>query len=77
MTVVLRKAYGDAFITMNSRELGADLLLAWPRAQLGVAEEGVIDEIVAPSDTRSRLASALRTYSHPARPVRPARNIPL
>jgi acetyl-CoA carboxylase carboxyltransferase component len=67
----------DAFITMNSRELGADLLLAWPRAQLGVAEEGVIDEIVAPSDTRSRLASALRTYSHPARPVRPARNIPL
>jgi hypothetical protein len=24
-----------------------------------------------------RLASALRTFSHPARPVRPARNIPL
>ncbi len=119
LTVVLRKAFGGAFIAMNSRELGADLLLAWPRAQLGVmgarqavdlvhrreiaaaddsagardrladryaaehltaasaAAEGVIDEIVAPSATRGRLASALRMLSDPARPVRPARNIPL
>jgi acetyl-CoA carboxylase carboxyltransferase component len=119
LTVVLRKAYGGAFIAMNSRELGADLLLAWPRAQMGVmgarqavdlvhrheiaaadepshardvladsyaaehltaasaAAEGVIDEIVAPSDTRRRLASTLRMFAKPARPVRPARNIPL
>jgi acetyl-CoA carboxylase carboxyltransferase component len=36
VTVVLRKAFGGAFIAMNSRDLGADLTLAWPRAQLGV-----------------------------------------
>ena len=36
ITVVLRKAFGGALIAMNSRELGADLVLAWPRAQLGV-----------------------------------------
>jgi acetyl-CoA carboxylase carboxyltransferase component len=36
MTVVLRKAFGGAFIAMNSRDLGADLVLAWPRAQIGV-----------------------------------------
>jgi acetyl-CoA carboxylase carboxyltransferase component len=36
LTVVLRKAFGGAFIAMNSRELGADLVLAWPQAQLGV-----------------------------------------
>jgi len=36
MTVVLRKGYGGAFIAMNSRDLGADLVLAWPRAQMGV-----------------------------------------
>jgi acetyl-CoA carboxylase carboxyltransferase component len=36
VTVVLRKAYGGAFIAMNSRELGADLVLAWPNAQMGV-----------------------------------------
>jgi acetyl-CoA carboxylase carboxyltransferase component len=36
ITVILRKAYGGAFIAMNSRDLGADLVLAWPRAQIGV-----------------------------------------
>jgi acetyl-CoA carboxylase carboxyltransferase component len=36
VTVVLRKAYGGAYITMNSRELGADLVLAWPDAEVGV-----------------------------------------
>jgi acetyl-CoA carboxylase carboxyltransferase component len=119
VTVVLRKAFGGAFIAMNARELGADLVMAWPQAQLGVmgpkqavdlvhrreiaaaddpalardrfadryasehltaaaaAEEGVIDEIVAPAATRGRLIGALRTLSNPERPVRPARNIPL
>ncbi|MBA2765563.1 MAG: methylmalonyl-CoA carboxyltransferase, partial [Solirubrobacterales bacterium] len=36
VTVVLRKAYGGAFIAMNAKELGADLVFAWPSAQLGV-----------------------------------------
>ncbi len=119
ITVVLRKAFGGAFIAMNSRDLGADLVLAWPRAQIGVmgpkqavdlvhrrelaaaedraatretlaaayaeehltaassAAEGVIDELVAPSDTRGRLVTALHTLATHDRPFRPARNIPL
>jgi acetyl-CoA carboxylase carboxyltransferase component len=36
LTVVLRKAYGGAYITMNSKDLGADLVLAWSGAELGV-----------------------------------------
>ena len=36
VTVVLRKAYGGGFITMNSKDLGADLALAWPDAQIGI-----------------------------------------
>ncbi len=36
VTVVLRKAYGGAYIAMNSRGLGADLVFAWPRAEIGV-----------------------------------------
>jgi acetyl-CoA carboxylase carboxyltransferase component len=36
ITVVLRKAYGGAFITMNSKELGADLVFAWPGAEMGI-----------------------------------------
>ena len=36
ITVVLRKGFGGAFITMNSRALGADLVLAWPGAEIGI-----------------------------------------
>ncbi len=36
LTVVIRKSYGGAYITMNSRDLGADLVLAWPDAELGI-----------------------------------------
>ena len=36
VSVVLRKAYGGAYITMNSKDLGADLALAWPDAEIGV-----------------------------------------
>jgi acetyl-CoA carboxylase carboxyltransferase component len=36
VTVVLRKAFGGAFIAMNARDLGADYVFAWPQATLGV-----------------------------------------
>jgi len=36
VSVILRKAYGGAFITMNSKDLGADLVFAWPEAEIGV-----------------------------------------
>jgi acetyl-CoA/propionyl-CoA carboxylase carboxyl transferase subunit len=36
ITVVTRKAYGGAYIAMNSRALGATRVLAWPEAQVAV-----------------------------------------
>jgi acetyl-CoA carboxylase carboxyltransferase component len=36
ITVVLRKAYGGAYIVMNSRDLGADYVFAWPTAEIAV-----------------------------------------
>jgi acetyl-CoA carboxylase carboxyltransferase component len=66
-TVVLRKSYGGAYITMNSRDLGADLVLAWPDAELGImaakAAVGIVNrrDLAAASDpeaTRERLAAA-------------------
>ena len=36
VTVVLRKAYGGAVITMNSKALGADFVFAWPGAEIGI-----------------------------------------
>jgi acetyl-CoA carboxylase carboxyltransferase component len=103
ITVIMRKAFGGAFITMNSKDLGADYVFAWPQAEIGVmgakpavgiihrrelaaaddpaaarerlasdyaanhlrpevaASAGYIDELIAPADTRARLAWALRS----------------
>jgi acetyl-CoA carboxylase carboxyltransferase component len=36
VTVIVRKAFGGAFITMNSKDLGADWVFAWPQAEIGV-----------------------------------------
>jgi acetyl-CoA carboxylase carboxyltransferase component len=119
VTVVLRKAFGGALIAMNSRDLGADYVFAWPQAQLGVmgakqavgivsrreiaaaedpaahrdvlaeayagehlsaersAAEGHVDEVILPSETRSRLIDALSTLDGIAEPTVGVRNIPL
>ncbi len=103
VTVILRKAFGGAYITMNSKELGADYVFAWPQAEIGVmaapsavgiihhrhlascedaeaerdrlaghyaadhlspevaARGGHVDELIAPSGTRPRLAWAYRS----------------
>ncbi len=36
VTLIVRKAFGGAFITMNSKDLGADYVFAWPEAEIGV-----------------------------------------
>ncbi|WP_022918442.1 acyl-CoA carboxylase subunit beta [Ruania albidiflava] len=40
ITVITRKAYGGAYIVMASKQLGADLNLAWPTAQIAVMGSG-------------------------------------
>jgi propionyl-CoA carboxylase beta chain len=36
ITIILRKAYGGAFIVMNSKNLGGDFSFAWPTAEIAV-----------------------------------------
>ena len=65
VTLILRKAFGGAYITMNSKDLGADYVFAWPNAQVGVmaakSAVGIIHrrELAAADDpdaARERLA---------------------
>jgi acetyl-CoA carboxylase carboxyltransferase component len=36
VTVILRKAYGGAYVALNSKALGADAVFAWPNAEIAV-----------------------------------------
>jgi acetyl-CoA carboxylase carboxyltransferase component len=62
---VLRKGFGGGYITMNAKDLGSDLVLAWPTAEIGVMgpKQAVtvmhrreIAESDDPGATRDRLA---------------------
>ncbi|WP_404453302.1 acyl-CoA carboxylase subunit beta [Oceanobacillus kapialis] len=36
ITVILRKAFGGAYVALNSKALGADIVYAWPQAEIAV-----------------------------------------
>ncbi|EWS80760.1 acyl-CoA carboxylase subunit beta [Brachybacterium phenoliresistens] len=125
VTVITRKAYGGAYIVMGSKDLGADVNLAWPTAQIAVmgaqgavnilhrqdlrtvqaeggdveaerarlqgeyeeqfatpylaAERGWIDDVIEPSQTRLKIAQALRALrtKRETLPTKKHGNIPL
>ncbi|MDQ3424426.1 MAG: acyl-CoA carboxylase subunit beta [Actinomycetota bacterium] len=121
ITLVTRKAYGGAYIAMNSRSLGATKVFAWPGAEVAVmgavaavrilhrrrladvaadiraqieaelaleheaiaggveraVSIGVVDEVVEPGATRSRLAIEFATAMKASAPRGVHGNIPL
>ena len=114
VTVIVRKAYGGAYLAMCGKDLGADRVVAWPTAEIAVmgAEGAVevvfrkeiseapdkaqrrkelidlyrntfsnpyvaggtrlVDDIIAPAETRRYLAAALETLQT-KRELRPAK----
>ena len=75
ITVVVRKAYGGAYVVMNSKHIGADINYAWPTAEIavlgprGAAEILYRREIAAAPDPAAALvekeASYRETFANP------------
>ena len=69
ITVITRKAYGGAYDVMNSRHIGADLVLAWPTAEIavmgakGAAEIVFRKEIASAKDPAKKLAEKEAEYA--------------
>jgi acetyl-CoA carboxylase carboxyltransferase component len=68
VTVILRKAYGGAYIAMCSRHLGADVVFAYPTAEIAVmGAEGAAEiifkkEITGASDQAAMREQKIREY---------------
>lgn len=66
ISLIMRKAYGGAYIAMNSKLMGADLVLAWPIAEIAVmGAEGAVEilyrkELKVNPDCRERLNEAYK-----------------
>ncbi|MEO3848810.1 carboxyl transferase domain-containing protein, partial [Streptomyces sp. B8F3] len=68
ISVVLRKAYGGAYIVMDSQSIGADLTYAWPTNEIAVmGADGAANvifrrDIAAAEDPESRRAEMVKQY---------------
>jgi acetyl-CoA carboxylase carboxyltransferase component len=62
VAVVMRKAYGGAYIVMDSRPMGSDLYLAWPSAEVAVMGARGAVEILHRRATPEQRAEAELEY---------------
>jgi acetyl-CoA carboxylase carboxyltransferase component len=67
--VITRKAYGGAYVVMNSKSIGADLAFAWPSAELAVmGPQGAVEivyrrELQQAADPVARRAELVAEYT--------------
>lgn len=68
ITVITRKAYGGAYIVMNSRHIRGDVVLAWPTAEIAVmGPDGAVNvifrkEIAEAQDPEAERARLIEEY---------------
>jgi acetyl-CoA carboxylase carboxyltransferase component len=68
VTVVMRKAFGGAYIVMSSKHVGCDVNLAWPAAQISVmGAEGAVEilhgrELQTATDPKARFDELCTRY---------------
>ena len=46
VNVIVGKAFGSAYITMNSKSIGADMVYAWPNAEIGMMDANLAAKIM-------------------------------
>ena len=60
VTVVIGEAFGSAYVTMNSKSIGADIVYAWPQAKIGMMDAQSAVKIMYSEDIeKSENAAAL------------------
>jgi acetyl-CoA carboxylase carboxyltransferase component len=68
VTLITRKAYGGSYLAMCSRDLGADMVFAWPTAEMAVmGAEGAVGiiyrrELSEAQDPEAKREQKLREY---------------
>jgi propionyl-CoA carboxylase beta chain len=68
ITVITRKAYGGAYLVMNARGVRADLVLAWPSAEIAVmGAQGAVNiihrrEIASADDPDAKRSELIEDY---------------
>ena len=63
VNVITGKAFGSAYVTMNSKGLGADMVYAWPNAQIGMMDAKLAVKVMYPEADAKELREKAAAYA--------------
>lgn len=63
VNVIVGKAYGSAYVAMNSKAIGADMVYAWPNAEIGMMDASMAAKIMYPGADAAELKEKASEYT--------------
>lgn len=63
VNVVIGKAYGSAYVAMNSKAIGADMTFAWPEAEIGTMESHLAAKIICDGQGAEAIEACKEEYA--------------
>ena len=62
VNVIIGKAYGSAYVAMNSKAVGADITIAWPDAQIGMMDAKLAAKIICDGQGAEAIETCAKEY---------------
>lgn len=62
VNVVIGKAFGSAYVTMNSKSIGADMVFAWDTAQIGMMDAKLAAKIICNGQGSEKIDAYTKEY---------------
>lgn len=63
VNVIIGQAYGSAYVTMNSKAIGADLTMAWPNAEVGTMDAKLAAKIICDGQGADAIDACAKEYA--------------
>lgn len=63
VNVVIGKAYGSAYVAMNSKSIGADMTFAWPTAEIGTMDAKLAAKIICNGQGADKIDACAKDYA--------------
>ena len=63
VNVIIGKAFGTAYVAMNSKAIGADITMAWPDAQIGTMDAKLAAKIICDGKGADAIETCAKEYA--------------
>lgn len=63
VSVIVGQAYGSAYLAMNSKSIGADMVYAWPTAEIGMMDAKMAAKIMYPNADAAEINEKAADYA--------------